>query len=70
MRRLRATAEATTRLRCDFTPLGKQQRLAAFAKFAVDPSARLPVAAGLVGPEALPADAFTREAADRMLALP
>lgn len=70
MRRLRATAEATTRLRCDFTPLGRQQRLAASAKFAVDPAARSPIAAGLLGPEALPPEAFTRDAADRMLALP
>lgn len=70
MRRLRATAEASTRLRCDFTPEGKQRRLAAFARFAVDPLARQPIAAGLLGPEALPAEAFTRDAADRMLALP
>jgi len=70
MRRLRATAEAVTRLRCDFTPEGKQRRVAAFARFASDPLARLPIAAGLVGPEVLPAEAFTREAADRMLALP
>ena len=69
-RRLSATAEATTRLRCDFTPTGKQQRVAAFARFATDPTARLPIAASLVGPESLPAEAFTREAADRMLALP
>ena len=70
MRRLRSTAEAVTRLRCDFTPQGKKRRLAAFARFAADPTARLPIAAGLVGPEALPPEAFTREAADRMLALP
>ncbi|MDT7571145.1 MAG: hypothetical protein QOE05_1319 [Actinomycetota bacterium] len=70
LRRLRATAEAVTRLRCDFSPEGKQRRLAAFARFATDPMARLPIAAGLVGPDILPAEAFTREAADRMLALP
>lgn len=70
MRRLRATAEAVTRLRCDFTPLGKERRLAAYARFAADETARLPIAASLVGPEALPPEAFTREAADRMLALP
>lgn len=70
MRRLRATAEATTRLRCDFTPRGKQQRRAAFARFRADPAARLPIAAALVGPEVLPVESFTREAADRMLALP
>lgn len=70
MRRLRATAEAVTRLRCDFSPEGKQRRIAATARFATDPTSRLPIAAGLVGPELLPAEAFTREAADRMLALP
>ena len=70
MRRLRATAEAVTRLRCDFTPRGREQRRAAFGRFAADPAARLPIAAGLVGPDALPAEAFTRQAADRMLAVP
>jgi 2-polyprenyl-6-methoxyphenol hydroxylase-like FAD-dependent oxidoreductase len=69
MRRLRATAEATTRLRCDFTENGLRQRRAAFARFATDPLARLPIAAGLVGPDVLPPEVFTREAADRMLAL-
>jgi len=43
--------------------------LGAIGRFAVDPTARLPIAAALVGPELLPAEAFTREAADRMLAL-
>lgn len=70
MRRLCATAEAVTRLRCDFTPLGRQRRLAAFARFATDPEASMPVAAGSIGPDALPPEAFTRQAADRMLALP
>lgn len=70
MRRLRATAEAMTRLRADFTPDGHRRRNAAFARFAADPAARLPIAAGWVGPDALPPEAFTREAADRMLALP
>jgi hypothetical protein len=70
MRRLRATAEAMTRLRADFTPDGHRRRNAAFAGFAADPAARLPIAAGRVGPGALPPEAFTRAAADRMLALP
>jgi len=69
MRRLCATADAVTRLRCDFTAEGKQRRIAAFGRFATDPLARLPIAASLVGPELLPPEAFTREAADRMLAL-
>jgi 2-polyprenyl-6-methoxyphenol hydroxylase-like FAD-dependent oxidoreductase len=69
MRRLRATAEAGTRLRVDFTERGRLQRKAAFARFAADPAARLPIAAALVGPEVLPAEAFERSAADRMLAL-
>ena len=70
MRRLRATAETATRLRCDFTPEGTQRRAAAFGRIAADPAARLPIAAGLVGPHNLPPEAFTREAADRLLALP
>lgn len=69
MRRLRATADAVTRLRCDFTPHGEERRRAAFARFVADPAARLPIAASLVGPEVLPPESFTREAADRMLAL-
>jgi hypothetical protein len=74
MRRLRGTAEAMTRLRADFTREGHRRRDAAFARFAADPAARMPIAAGWVGPEALPPEAlppeaFTREAADRMLAL-
>lgn len=69
MRRLRATAEATTRLRADFSPDGLLRRQAAFARFAADPAARLPVSAGLVGPDGIPPEAFTREAADRMLSL-
>lgn len=69
MRRLCATAEAVTRLRADFTPEGLRRRRAAFARFGSDPTSRLPIAAGLVGPHSLPAEAFTREAADRMLAL-
>ena len=59
-----------TRLRADFTPDGHRRRNAAIARFAADPAARLPIAAGWVGPGALPPEAFTREAADRMLALP
>lgn len=70
MRRLRATAETVTRLRCDFSPEGKQRRAAAFSRIAADPAARLPIAAGLLGPHNLPPEAFTREAADRLLALP
>ncbi|WP_222263084.1 NAD(P)/FAD-dependent oxidoreductase [Modestobacter marinus] len=70
MRRLRATAEAITRLRADFTPDGRRRRTAALARFAADPRARLPIAAALIGPDALPPEAFTRAAADRMLALP
>jgi 2-polyprenyl-6-methoxyphenol hydroxylase-like FAD-dependent oxidoreductase len=69
LRRLRATAEAVTRLRATFGPEGLARRKAAFARFAADPSARLPIAGSLVGPFALPPEAFTREAADRMLAL-
>ncbi|SDY94182.1 2-polyprenyl-6-methoxyphenol hydroxylase [Modestobacter sp. DSM 44400] len=70
MRRLRATADAMTRLRADFTAEGRRRRDAAFARFAADPGARLPIAAAMVGPDALPPEAFTREAADRMVALP
>ena len=69
MRRLRATAEAMTRLRVDFTPRGREQRRAAFARFAADPAERMPIAASLRGPDDLPPEAFERAACDRMLAL-
>lgn len=69
MRRLRCTAEATTRLRVDFSERGRLRRKAAFARFAEDPSARLPLAAALVGPERIPAQAFEPAAVERMLAL-
>lgn len=69
MRRLRCTAEATTRLRVDFSERGRLQRKAAFARFAEDPAARLPIAAALVGPERIPAQAFEPDAVERMLAL-
>jgi 2-polyprenyl-6-methoxyphenol hydroxylase-like FAD-dependent oxidoreductase len=68
MRRLRATAEAMTRMRATFTEEGRQRRAAAFARFG-DPVARMPIEASLYGPELLPAEAFERQAADRMLAL-
>lgn len=68
MRRLRVTAENVTRLRCDFSPGGKRRRAAVVSRIADDPTARLPLAAGLVGPHNLPPEAFTQEAADRLLA--
>ena len=69
MRRLRATAETMTRLHADFTRDGHRRRDAAFALLAADPVALMPIAAGWVGPDALPPVASTREAADRLLAL-
>jgi 2-polyprenyl-6-methoxyphenol hydroxylase-like FAD-dependent oxidoreductase len=69
LRRLCITAENVTRLRADFTPEGLVRRRAAFARFAADPTARLPIAASLAGPHNMPPEAFTREAADRMLAV-
>ena len=69
MRRLRATAEAYTRLRADFTEQGRLRRAAALQRFAAGPQELLPIAAALVGPDALPPHAFDRAAADRMLAL-
>lgn len=70
MRRLRVTADNVTRLRCDFSPAGKQRRAAVLGRIAADPAARLPLAAGLVGPHNLPPEAFDRAAAERLLALP
>lgn len=69
MRRLRATAEAYTRLRADFTDEGRLRRAAALQRFATEPESLLPIAAALVGPDALPPHAFDRASADRMLAV-
>jgi 2-polyprenyl-6-methoxyphenol hydroxylase-like FAD-dependent oxidoreductase len=69
LRRLRATAETTTRLRAEFGPEARRRREIVFARFAQDPTTRLPIAAALLGPHSLPPEAFTREAADRMLAV-
>jgi hypothetical protein len=55
-------------MRATFTEEGRQRRAAAFARFG-DPVARMPIEASLYGPELLPAEAFERQAADRMLAL-
>lgn len=49
MRRLRATAEAYTRLRADFSDQGRLRRAAALRRFATEPEALLPIAAALVG---------------------
>ncbi len=67
MRRLRLTAATYARWRATFTDQGRRLRRAAFDRIAADPSYRLPVAAALVGPDALPPHAFTPAAADSLL---
>jgi hypothetical protein len=69
MRRLRATAEAMPGLRADVTPDGHRRWDAAWRASPLT-RRRGSHRRRMVGPDALPPEAFTREAADRMLALP
>jgi 2-polyprenyl-6-methoxyphenol hydroxylase-like FAD-dependent oxidoreductase len=67
MRRLRITAELMTRLRCTFTPEGRERRRRVYERFAADPAERRPLAASLVGPDAPAAEVFSPAAGEWML---
>jgi 2-polyprenyl-6-methoxyphenol hydroxylase-like FAD-dependent oxidoreductase len=69
MRRLRIAAAVTTDLMCTFTPEGAARRQAYNAVFRSDPLLAAPRAAPQVGPEKLPAEAFTPQNVERILAL-
>jgi hypothetical protein len=67
MRRLRFTAALMTELRCTFTAEGRERRRRVYDRFERDPAELRPIAATLVGPDALPAELFEPAAAERML---
>jgi 2-polyprenyl-6-methoxyphenol hydroxylase-like FAD-dependent oxidoreductase len=69
MRRLRAAALVATEIRATFSPASVQRRRVFFEKAAVDSSLLMPWAATIMGPEAIPADFFTDENIESILAL-
>jgi 2-polyprenyl-6-methoxyphenol hydroxylase-like FAD-dependent oxidoreductase len=69
MRRLRVCAEVTTDLWATFTPDAPARRRAYSAVFRSDPVLGGPRMAVQVGPERLPAEAFTRENVERIRAM-
>jgi 2-polyprenyl-6-methoxyphenol hydroxylase-like FAD-dependent oxidoreductase len=68
MRRLRFSAGLFRELRADFSPTGRARRQRVRDKAAADPSVLQPIVATQVGPYALPGEAFTPAARDRLLA--
>jgi 2-polyprenyl-6-methoxyphenol hydroxylase-like FAD-dependent oxidoreductase len=69
MRRLAITARITTEMRCTFTDAGRERRARWFQTFPVDPRMLTQTIAGLSGPEAGGAEAFTDEAVAATLAV-
>ncbi|HZG91227.1 MAG TPA: FAD-dependent oxidoreductase [Pseudonocardia sp.] len=69
MRRLRLSARVVTDLATTFTPAGRARRRAYYAVFRTDPVLGGPRLAAQLGPERLPAEAFTDENVERILAL-
>jgi 2-polyprenyl-6-methoxyphenol hydroxylase-like FAD-dependent oxidoreductase len=69
MRRLRVSAEVATALSATFTPRAAARRAAYGAAFRSDPVLGGPRMAQQVGPERLPAEGFTRQNVDRILAM-
>jgi len=68
MRREFTTAGIHTRLRCTFTPEGRERRQAFFGRLgSEDPLAMAQMLSVLVGPEAFPPDAFSDEAVSSLL---
>jgi 2-polyprenyl-6-methoxyphenol hydroxylase-like FAD-dependent oxidoreductase len=68
MRRLRISAHVTTELRCTFSPEGRERRGAVFAEMGTDPRTLSLLLAGLVGPDAAPAEIYSADNVDRVLA--
>lgn len=69
MRRIRLSAHVTTELRCTFTPAGRERRGAVLDRMLTDPLILAVVLAGLTGPQAAPAEAFSDENIERILTL-
>jgi 2-polyprenyl-6-methoxyphenol hydroxylase-like FAD-dependent oxidoreductase len=69
MRRLRVAAAVTTDLRTTFTPAGASRRRAYNAAWQTDPLLGGVRLVQLMGPDNVPAGAFSQHAIDRILAL-
>lgn len=67
LRRLRFVASLQTDLRCTFSAEGARRRRRAYDLFQEEPSARLPLAAEILGPDRVPASAFEAPAAELIL---
>jgi hypothetical protein len=69
MRRLFVAAHVATRLRCDFSEIGRRRRRKALDAMFTEPAVLAQVACTLMGPEAFPAEAFSDEAVAATLAI-
>ncbi len=69
MRRLRTAARIATDIRCTFTPKGRERRREYFIRLFQDPVLAGPFICPLLGPENVPAECFTPENLERILAL-
>lgn len=69
MRRLRVSSLLATEARCTFTPEGRARRGAISAQLLTDPLTLGAMLAPLTGPEVAPAEAFTNDNVERILAL-
>lgn len=67
MRRLRLAAHVVTLLRVAFGPEAASRRRRWFDSAAADPMMLAPLLAALVGPDRIGAEAFTDDAAERVL---
>lgn len=68
MRRLRYSAELLSVVEAEFGPAARARRARARARMAADPMMLAPKLAAFIGPELLPAEAFTPEARSALLA--
>jgi 2-polyprenyl-6-methoxyphenol hydroxylase-like FAD-dependent oxidoreductase len=69
MHRLFVAAHVATRLRCDFSEIGRRRRRKALDAMFTEPAVLAQVACTLMGPEAFPAEAFSDEAVAATLAI-
>ena len=69
MRRLRMAGHVTTELRCTFSPAGRERRRLVFDQLMTHPGTLGIMLAPLVGPDVAPADVFSSENVERILAL-
>lgn len=67
LRRLRFVASVVAALESEFTPEAHARRLQFHARRAANPELGLPLFAAFVGPDALPAEAFTEDTRARIL---